>query len=40
MSNRHLAQLNIGFLLAPVDDPLITEFAAPFRDVQSANDGY
>jgi len=39
MSHSHLAQINIGRLLAPLDDPLIAEFVANLDRINALADG-
>lgn len=38
MSNYYIAQINIGRLLAPVDDPLIAEFVAQLAPINALAD--
>ena len=38
MSNYHIAQLNIGRMLAPIDDPLMAEFVAQLPAINALAD--
>lgn len=38
MTNYHLAQINVGRLRAPIDDPLITEFADALDTINAIAD--
>lgn len=43
MPNYHLAQINIGRMLAPIDDPLMAEFVAqlpPINALADASPGF
>ncbi|MGZ6039606.1 MAG: DUF3291 domain-containing protein [Phenylobacterium sp.] len=40
MSGFHLAQINIGRLRAPVDDPMIAEFVANLERINALADGH
>jgi uncharacterized protein DUF3291 len=39
MSEYHLAQINIARMLAPIDDPIMAEFAAQLAPVNALADG-